>query len=146
MPRRGGPVHVVTTTRRYKGRVYTTHLLRRSYRDQGKVKNETLGNLSHLPDSVVDLIRRALRGETLVAADEQFAIVRARPHGHVAAVLGTLRKLGLDRLLAARRSPERDRVVALIAARVLAPDSKLATARSLDGQSATSTLGEMLGL
>ena len=146
MSRRGGPVHVVTTTRRYKGRAYTTHLLRRSYRDQGKVKNETLGNLSHLPDSVVDLIRRALRGETLVAADEQFAIVRARPHGHVAAVLGTLRKLGLDRLLAARRGPERDRVVALIAARVLAPDSKLATARSLDGQSATSTLGEMLGL
>jgi hypothetical protein len=146
MSRRGGPVHVVTTTRRYKGRIYTTHLLRRSYREQGKVKNETLGNLSHLPDSVVDLIRRALRGETLVPADEQFAIVHSRPHGHVAAVLGTIRKLGLDRLLAARRSSERDRVVALIAARVLAPDSKLATARSLDVQSATSTLGEMLGL
>jgi len=146
MPRRGGSVHVVTTRRRYKGRVYKTHLLRRSYRDDGKVKNETLGNLSHLPDAVVDLIRRALRGETLVPAADVFAITRSRAHGHVAAVLGTLNQLGLDRLLAARRSPERDRAVALIAARVLAPDSKLATARSLDGESATSTLGEMLGL
>ena len=146
MPRRGGSVHVVTTTRRYKHRVYKTHLLRRSYRDNGKVKNETLGNLSHLPDSVIDLIRRALRGETLLAPADGFDITRSRPHGHAAAVLGTLRKLGLDRLLAARRSPERDRAVALIATRVLAPDSKLATARSLDGESATSTLGEMLGL
>jgi hypothetical protein len=146
MPRRGGSVHVVTTKRRYKGRLYATHLLRRSYREDGKVKNETLGNLSHLPDAVIELIRRALRGETLLPADELFAVTRSRPHGHVAAVLGTLQKLGLDRLLAARRSPERDRVVALIAARVLAPDSKLATARALATNSATSTLGEMLGL
>jgi len=146
MPRRGGAVHVVTTRRRYKGRVYTTHLLRRSYRQNGKVKNETLGNLSHLPDSVIELIRRALRGETLLPADELFEISRSRPHGHVVAVLGTLRKLGLDRLLASRRSPERDRVVALIVARVLAPDSKLATARALDPHSATSTLGERVGL
>ncbi len=146
MPRRGGSVHVVTTRRRYKGRTYTTHLLRRSYRDQGQVKNETLGNLSHLPDAVIELIRRALRGETLVAADDVFDVIRSRPHGHVAAVLGTLRRLGLDRLLAARRSPERDRAVALIVSRVLAPDSKLATARALDPETATSTLGEMLGL
>jgi len=146
MPRRGGSVHVVTTKRHYKGRVYTTHLLRRSYRDQGRVKNETLGNLSHLPESVIDLIRRGLRGETLLPAHEVFEVVRSKPHGHVAAVLGTLRQLGLDRLLAARRSPERDRAVALIAARVLAPDTKLATARALDAASATSTLGELLGL
>jgi len=146
MPRRGGSVHVVTTKRRYKERVYTTHLLRRSYRENGKVKNETVGNLSHLPDSVIDLIRRALRGDTLVSADELFEIIRSRPHGHVAAVLGLIRKLGLDRLLAARRSPERDRTVALIASRVLAPNSKLATARTLDAASATSTLGERLGL
>jgi transposase len=145
MPRRGGSVHVVTTTRKYKGRVYTAHLLRRSYRENGKVKNETVGNLSHLPDTVVELIRRALRGDALVPANELFDITRSRPHGHVAAVLGTLKKLGLDRLLAARRSPERDRAVALIASRMLAPDSKLATARTLDANSATSTLGEMLG-
>ena len=93
MPRRGGSVHVVTTRRRYKGRTYTTHLLRRSYRDQGRVKNETLGNLSHLPEAVIELIRRALRGETLVAADDVFDVIRSRPHGHVAAVLGTLRRL-----------------------------------------------------
>ncbi len=146
MPRRGGSVHVVTTKRQYQGRVYTTHLLRRSYRDQGRVKNETLGNLSHLPDTVIELIRRTLRGETLVPAEAAFEVVRSKPHGHVAAVLGTLRKLGLDRLLATRRSPERDRAVALIVARVLDPDSKLATARALDPQSATSTLGEMLQL
>jgi hypothetical protein len=146
MPRRGGSVHVVTTRRHYQGRVYTTHLLRRSYRDQGRVKNETLGNLSHLPDAAIELIRRTLRGETLVPADEVFEVVRSKPHGHVAAVLGLLRKLGLDRLLATRRSPQRDRVVALIVARVLAPESKLATARALDPESATSTLGERLGL
>ena len=132
MPRRGGSVHVVTTKRRYKGRLYATHLLRRSYREDGKVKNETLGNLSHLPDSVIELIRRALRGETLLPADERFTVTRSRPHGHVAAVVGTIKKLGVDRLLASRRTPERDRAVALIAARVLAPDAKLATARALD--------------
>jgi transposase len=95
---------------------------------------------------VIELIRRALRGETLLPADELFEISRSRPHGHVAAVLGTVNKLGLDRLLASRRSPERDRAVALLVARVLAPDSKLATARALDAHSATSTLGEMVGL
>jgi hypothetical protein len=146
VPRRGGSVHVVTTKRHYQGRVYTTHLLRRSYRDQGRVRNETLGNLSHLPDAVIELVRRTLRGEALVPADEAFDVVRSKPHGHVAAVLGTLRKLGLDRLLATRRSPERDRVVALIVARVIAPDSKLATARALAPESATSTLGELLRL
>ena len=72
MSTRGGAVHVVTTRRRYKGRVYTTHLLRRSYRKNGQVKNETLGNLSHLPDPLVEIIRRALRGETFTAAAEQF--------------------------------------------------------------------------
>jgi hypothetical protein len=81
-----------------------------------------------------------------VAPADTFEILRTRPHGHAASVLGTLEKLGLDRLLAARRSPERDRAVALIVARVLAPEFELGTARVLDAQSATSTLGEMLGL
>jgi len=121
-------------------------LLRESFREGGRVRKRTLANLSHLPDTTIEQLRRALRGESLVAVDDAFAIVRARPHGHVAAVLGTLRKLGLERLLASRRSPERDRAVALIVARVLAPDSKLATARALASESATSTLGEMLGL
>ena len=121
-------------------------LLRESYREGGRVKKRTLANLSHLSDATIDGLRRVLRGDTVVAPEDAFTIERSRPHGHVAAVLGSLRKLGLDRLLAARRSPERDRAVALIAMRVLAPDSKLATARTLYGESATSTLGEMLGL
>ncbi len=146
MARRGTAVHVVTTTRRYKGRTYKNHLLRRSYREGDKVKNETVGNLSHLPEEIIELIRRALRGESFVSADEAFQIVRSRPHGHVAAVLGTLTKLGLDRLIAAQRSAERDRCVAMIAGRVLAPGSKLATARRLSADSATSTLGEQLRL
>jgi hypothetical protein len=94
----------------------------------------------------MEALRRLLRDEPLAAPTTSFTIARSRPHGHVAAVLGTLRKLGLERLLAARRSPERDRAVALIVSRALAPDSKLATARQLDRDSATSTLGERLGL
>ena len=121
-------------------------LLRESYREGGRVKKRTLANLSHLSDATIEALRRVLRGDTVVAPDDAFTIERSRPHGHVAAVVGTIKKLGVDRLLASRRSPERDRVVALIAARVLAPDSKLATARALDVNSATSTLGEMLGL
>ena len=121
-------------------------LLRESYREGGRVKKRTLANLSHLSDATIEGLRRVLRGDTVVAPDDAFTIERSRPHGHVAAVVGTIKKLGVDRLLASRRSPERDRAVALIAARVLAPDSKLATARALDVNSATSTLGEMLGL
>jgi hypothetical protein len=121
-------------------------LLRESYREGGRVKKRTLANLSHLSEATIAGLRRVLRGDTVVAPGDAFAIERSRPHGHVAAVLGTLKKLGLERLLAARRSPDRDRVVALIVARVLAPDSKLATARALDTTSATSTLAEMLGL
>ena len=67
MPARTGIAHVVTTTRKYKDKVYRTHLLRRSYREGDSVKNETLGNLSHLPDSLIDIIRRSLQGETFVA-------------------------------------------------------------------------------
>jgi len=121
-------------------------LLRESYREGGRVKKRTLANLSHLSDATIEGLRRVLRGDTVVAPDDAFTIERSRPHGHVAAVVGAIKKLGLDRLLASRRSPERDRAVALIASRVLAPDSKLATARALDANSATSTLGEMLGL
>jgi hypothetical protein len=147
VPSRSGPVHVATSHRRYKGKVYSTHLLRRTYRENGKVKNETVGNISHLPDNVIDLVREALRGTRFVPADEaDFRILRTRPHGHIAAVLGTLRKLGLEELLSKRRRPERDRVVAMIVSRVLEPASKLATARRLSGATTSSTLGELLDL
>jgi len=74
MSARTGAAHVVTTTRKYKDRVYRTHLLRRSYREGGSVKNETLGNLSHLPDDLVEIIRRSLQGETFVPLGQAFEI------------------------------------------------------------------------
>jgi len=142
MARRGGAVHVATVRTRYKDRVYVSHLLRRSYREGGKVKHETLGNLSHLPEGVIELVRRALAGEELVPAGEAFAIERSLPHGHVAAVLGTLRALGLERLLGRQRSRERDLCVALVCQRLLRPGSKLAATR----QFALTTLGEELSV
>jgi transposase len=144
MARRGEAVHVATTTRHYKDKVYQTHLLRRTYREDGKVKHETVGNISHLPEPVIELIRRALRGEDVVPVDTVFQIERSLPHGHVAAVLGTLRRLGLDGLIASRRDRQRDLVVAMIVARVIDPRSKLATARGLD--EGANSLGEVLGL
>jgi len=144
MPRRGNAVHVATTTRRYKGKVYKTHLLRRSYREDGKVKHETVGNISHLPEQAIGIIRRVLRGETMVPADSVFQIKRTLPHGHVAAVLGVLYGLRLDRLVASKRSRKRDLVVAMIVDRVINARSKLATARGLE--EATSSLGDVLGL
>jgi hypothetical protein len=121
-------------------------LLREGWREGRRVRKRTLANLSDWPPHKIEALRQLLRNEHRVPASDTFVIQRSRPHGHVAAVLGTLKKLGLDRSLATRRCPQRDRVVALIVARVLAPDSKLATARALDPDSATSTLGESLGL
>ncbi|MGH9379987.1 MAG: IS1634 family transposase [Thermoanaerobaculia bacterium] len=146
MTRRGGAVHVATTRRRYKGRVYEAHLLRRTYREDGKVKHETLGNLSHLPAHAIEAVRRSLRGEHLVAVDECFEIVRSLPHGHVAATLGTLRNLGLEKLLGSRRCRQRDLVTAMIVARIVEPSSKLATGRAIHRDTAHSTLGELLGV
>ena len=114
-------------------------LLRESYREAGKVRKRTLANLSKWPPVVVEGLRILLKGGTAVAdLTTAFDITRSRPHGHVAAVLGTLRKLRLDRTLAATASPERERAIALIVARILAPGSKLATARD--------SLAEMLGI
>lgn len=142
MRRRTGPVHVVTTRRRYKDKVYKAHLLRRSYREGDKVKNETVANLSHLPEHTVELIRRSLRGESFVAAEEQFDIVASPHHGHVRAVLDAMHQLGFASLLHSRRSRERDLVVAMVAARILEPQSKLATTRWWH----TTTLPTLLGV
>jgi hypothetical protein len=140
-PRPAGPFHVVTTRRQGAHREYVAHLLRRSYREGGKVKKETVANLSHLPDEVVELIRRALRGERLVGFDEQFAIERSLPAGHVAAVLAMARRLELARLLDRSRSRERELVLAMICQRVLSPASKLATARALGQTTLASEFG-----
>ena len=137
---------MATTTRRYKDKTYHSHLLRRTFREDGTVKHETLGNISHLPDRVIDLIRRALKGETFVNPENAFDCVRSLPHGHIAAVLGTLKQRGLHTLIAGRASRVRDLVLALIVARVIDAQSKLATARALAPESAVSTLGEALGL
>jgi len=129
MAQRGGAVHVVTTTRRYKGRVYKTHLLRRSYRDQGKVKNETLGNLSHLPESVVELVRHALQGESFAPVGARLEIIESKPHGDVEAVLRAMRGVNFASLLSSRAGREVDLVMGMVAARIIAPHTKLATTR-----------------
>ena len=129
MPARRGSVHVATTRRVYKGRTYVTHLLRRSIRIGKNVTHETLGNLSHLPDHVIDLIKRSLKGETFVPAADAFRITRTLPHGHVEAVLKMIHKLGLENLIASEPSPWRNLVVAMIVERLVFPSSKLANTR-----------------
>src|SRR5437763_4394794 len=120
-------------------------LLRESYRDGAKVRTRTLANLSHWPEAKIAALRRVLKGEPLAAA-ERVEIERALPHGHVAAALGTARKLGLDRLLP--RRPERlaKLALALVVARVIEPAAKLATARQLTAATAAHSLGAALGL
>jgi hypothetical protein len=122
-------------------------LLRESYREEGKVRNRTLANLSRWPAEKVEALERALKGlPPRVALAEAFQIARSRPHGHVAAVLGTARRLGLEELIDAVPSRPRDLALALVVARVLAPASKLATARGLRSETASSSLGEVLGV
>jgi hypothetical protein len=123
-------------------------LLRESYREAGKVKNRTLANLSAWPEAKVEALSRVLKGQPPPAAalDEAFEITRSLPHGHVAAVLGTARKLGLDELIDPVPSRHRDLIVAMAAAQVIAPGSKLAIARGLREQTAGTSLGEVLGL
>jgi hypothetical protein len=129
MPARTGTAHVVTTTRKYKDQVYRTHLLRRSYREGGTVKNETLGNLSHLPDALVEVIRRSLQGETFVPLAQAFEITSSCARGHVQAVATAMQRLDFASLIAAKPCCERDRVLAMVAARIVAPQTKLATTR-----------------
>src|ERR1700757_49393 len=123
-------------------------LLRESYREAGKVKNRTLANLSAWPEAKVDALARVLKGQPPPAAplDEAFEITRSLPHGHVAAVLGTARRLGLAELIDPVPSRHRDLVVAMAVAQVIAPDSKLAIARGLREETAATSLGEVLAL
>src|SRR6266571_6931208 len=122
-------------------------LLRESYRAAGKVRNRTLANLSAWPEAKVDALSRVLKGQSALAALEgTFEITRSLPHGHVAAVLGTLRQLGLEELIDPAPSRHRDLVTAMVVAQVIAPDSKLAIARGLRVETAASSLGEVLGV
>ena len=137
-----GAMHVVRVVSRQGGREYVSTLLRNSYREDGKVKKQTVANLSHLPQPLIELIRGFLRGEHYVPAGEAFTIRRSLPHGHVAAVLGIARSLGLPGLLDRRPSRMRDLALALVVARLVKPVSKLATTSLLG----STTLGACLGI
>ena len=119
-------------------------LLRESFRQDGKSRKRTLANLSRLPKHVVDALDALLKGTTQTPSSDTFDIVRTLPHGHVAAVLGSLRNCGIDRIIAPRRSPQRDLVAGMIAARILEPSSKLV--RRFASKTATSTLADELRL
>jgi len=122
-------------------------LLRQSYREGGKVKNRTLANLSRWPEDKVEALSRVLKGlPARLALDEAFEITRSLPHGHVAAVLGTARRLGVEELIDAAPSRRRDLVCAMVVAAVIDPGSKLAFARGLRDETATSSLGQVLGV
>ncbi len=132
MTRPGGKVHVVRVTKtgyvdkQGRRKDYSSAYLRRTYREAGQVKNETVANLSSLPDHVIDLIDAGLKGQQLVPAAEAVTIIRSLPHGHVAAVAAMAAKLGLPALLGPA-GPQRDLALALIISRVVAPASKLST-------------------
>jgi hypothetical protein len=145
MARRGGAVHVATTRRHYKDKdgndkVYETTLLRRSYREDGKVRTETLANLSHLPAETIALVRESLAGKAHVEAGAGFDVERSLPHGHVAVVWAMAHKLGLAKLLGPP-CPERDLALALVVARAVEPGSKLATTRWWAGTTLAADLG-----
>ena len=135
-------MHVARVRRVHGEKEYVSVLLRQSYRVGSSVKHRTLASLTALPETVIDAIERSLRGERLVPADEAFSIRRSLPHGHVAAVLGMVRTLGLPGLLDRRPSRMRDLAIALVAGRLITPASKLATATLLG----TTTLGAACGV
>ena len=140
--RHAGAMHVVTNTIRRGEREYKSVLLRRSYREDGKVKKETLANLSHLPPEAVDAIRRVLAGETLLGAGDGFEIEASLPAGHVNAALVMASRLELAKTLERSASRQRDLCMAMIVSRVISPGSKLSTVRTL----AQSTLASELGV
>ncbi|SPJ15322.1 hypothetical protein SBBP2_1530020 [Burkholderiales bacterium] len=132
--------HVVTTTRKYKDRVYRAHLLRCSNRELGVVKNEILRDLSHLPDHLFQINCRCLAGESFVALGEAYDVSGFRAHGAVQAVGSTMERLGLASAVASEACRESKRLLAMVALRILAPHEKLATTRWLH----TTTLAERL--
>jgi len=117
-------------------------LLREAWREAGRVRKRTVANLTDWPPARVEALRRVLRDEPLVRADELFTIETSLPHGHVEAILGMVRRLGVDTLIATKRSRARDLVLAMIVERLVHPCSKLATTRLWS----TTTLGESVGV
>jgi Transposase DDE domain len=137
--RKSGAMHLVTNRRPGAGREYVTHLLRRSYREGGKVKKETIANLTRVPEPILDGLRSMLAGKELVDIDS-LVVESSTPHGHVEAILAMMRRLKIAALLDKQPAPQRDLVLAMIAQRILSPGSKLFTTRVLN----QSTLAEEL--
>jgi transposase len=135
-------MHVATTRRRHGDKEYTSHLLRQTYREGGKVRHRTLANLSYLPDELIEVLRRGLRGEAVgLGSTAPVEVMSSTPHGHVAAVMGLAKALGLPDMLGPP-GEQRDLALALIVARVIRPGSKAASARWWS----RTTLAEDLGL
>jgi hypothetical protein len=128
MKRWSGVMHVATTRRQHKDKIYETHLLRRSYREDSKVKSETLANLFYLPPETIALVKESFAGKTHQVAGEDWEIERSLPHGHVAAIWAMANKLKIASLLGPN-CRERDLVMSLIILRAACPASKLATTR-----------------
>ena len=122
-------MHVAKIERKHGDRTYVSYLLRQSYRQDGKVKHRTLANLSHLPEHLLDLVRRSLQGETFLASSEVVRTTATVPHGHVEAILTLCDKLALESLLGSKPSRQRSLILALIVQRLLFPCSKLASLR-----------------
>ena len=140
-------MHVAEIKKNYKGKLHITTLVRRTFREGKKVRHETISNISGLPQDLIESIKLRFRtGQPLVGADEQFVIKRSLPHGNVAAVLGTMKNLGIDKLLAHRPCRERQLVLAMIADRILSPGSKLSCSNGLCAATAQNTLAEELDL
>lgn len=147
MTSKQGKLRVETIRKTVKGKTYTSVLLRRSFRKDGKVQHETLGNLTRLPPDVIEFIKLRLAGELEAdAPHSSFEIIRSLPHGNVAAVLQTAKQLGLEGLLASRPCRERDLIMALVVARVLSPRSKLSTTTALADETAKHTLAAELAI
>ncbi|REJ56407.1 MAG: IS1634 family transposase [Microcystis aeruginosa DA14] len=126
-----------------------TVLLRESYREGDQVKKRTLANLSKLPDDIIDNLKLALKGATLSMNEgipNHFEVIRSLPHGHVMAILETIKKLGLDKIISEKSSRIRNLVVAMIVARIINPKSKLATARGFNSETCSQSLGQLLDL
>lgn len=124
-------------------------LLRESYREGDQVKKRTLANLSKLPDDIIDNLKLALKGATLSMTEgipNHFEVIRSLPHGHVMAILETIKKLGLDKIISEKSSRIRNVVVAMIVARIINPKSKLATARGFNSETCSQSLGQLLDL
>jgi transposase len=130
MERKAGAMHVAKIERRHGDRVYTSHLVRRSIREGKRVRHETIANVSRLPAEAIEALRRALRGEAVLAPGARLSIENPLPQGHVEAALAMARRLELARLIDRRPSPERDLVLAMIVQRILDPGSKLEMARA----------------